>query len=367
MKQHSNIILTFLLMATTVISCGPSNKITVSNVNDYNSLQNASLLYALPLTVFDISVTAEEVITIPGPYAAFADKYLGINNVPKSTGQSWHITSINVSHHIEADPDFLFVIRNVPGSENSDKLHKLIADSCILDLNVFTVNRTQHYSIPYDPNEVLFTDLSVKRNFDSEGKKEISLLLPDTNYTARMASSKGISEKTTEQKAEEAANFLIKLRKRRFKLVAGQYDFMPEGLAMAEALKELERIEKNYLELFIGKHITKAYAEHYTYTPTPLKEIDRPVVLRFSEKNGFHSAREASGIPVVLEVESANKLKGLKTANASVKPGNNIISYRLPDQVAVKLTVGEQTWAEAVCPVYQSGVMVSVDLNNMIK
>jgi len=346
-----------------LISCTPVSKISVSNVNDNNTLQDASLLFALPQTIIDIEVTATETTIIPGPYAMFAEKYLGIKDVPLKQQTIWGISSVGLKHHIEADPDYLFVMINSPGEEDLKTVERLIKDSLILDLNSFTVNSTYSFSAPPEKESILFTDLSIKRNFDLESEGEISLLLPDTNYTASMATKNGITEKTPEQKAEEAANFLIKLRKRRFKLVSGQYDYMPQGEAMSSAIKELERIETEYLSLFIGKRISFARTARFSFTPSSVKESDQSVIFRFSENDGFHGARELSGKPAVLEIQSVNKLKGLRINTSSAKPASGVMAYRIPEQVNVKLSVGEQTWAEAVYPVFQQGVMIAVNLN----
>jgi hypothetical protein len=50
-----------------------------------------------------------------------------------------------------------------------------------------------------------------------------------------------LNQKTLEEKAQEAALFIFKIRKRRFKLLAGQYDVFPEEQALATSVREIKQ------------------------------------------------------------------------------------------------------------------------------
>jgi hypothetical protein len=362
MKGLSGISSLGFLSTMLFLSCAPAGNIAVININDTGSLQPGSFIYALPQTVIDIRVTAEEVTVIPGTYEKYAEKYLGIQNVPAKAEKIWNITKMQMQKHSEADADYVYTLSGINDPDNFPGIARLIKDSLILSSGNFSTNQVYHYAYPLKKSEVQYTDLSVKRNFEAEKDIEVSLVMPDTNYIARPANRNALKEKTIEQKAEEAANFLIKLKKRRFKLVAGQYDYMPEGEAMADALKELSRIEEEYLSLFLGKRVVTEIQRNYQYTPVTGKEADRVVLFKFSPGEGFIDAGETSGIPVVLELKAENKTKGLEQYKLSLKPIYNVLQYRIADQVSVKLLAGEQIWVEANYPVFQYGAMVPMTL-----
>jgi hypothetical protein len=343
-------------------SCAPIGNIAVNNVNDSGSLQAGSFIYALPQTVIDVYVTAEEVTLIPGPYEKFAEKYLGIQNAPANAEKIWNIKSISLKKHTEADPEFIYTLNGTGDPDTYPVLAMLMKDSLVLGPKDFSHDEVHHYVYPPKTNELLYTDLSIKRNFEAEKDIEVSLVMPDTNYQAKPAFKNLLKEKTIEQKAEEAANFIIKLKKRRFKLVAGQYDNMPEGEAMGEALKELSRIEAEYLSLFIGKRILTEVKRSFHYTPVAGKETDWVVLFRFSPDTGLIDARETGGIPVMLEIKADHKTKGLEQYRMPLKPAANIIHYRIADQVTLKLNAGELVWAEANYPIFQWGAMVPVNI-----
>lgn len=360
MKNHLSRKTSAIFLVAIALSCSQSAKISVSHVNETGSVQTGSYLCALPLTVIDVQVKAEQVTLIPGPYYQFADKYLGIQDVPEKSEVKWRIVEMQLSRHSEADPDYIYMLRGVGGTDVEPSLARLVNNGLILEASDFSFDLTFPFNNPVVRDKIPFTDLSIKRNFEAEKDVDISLVMPGADGEPMRRNA--LKEKTLEQKAEEAANFLIKLKKRRFKLVAGQYDYMPEGVAMADALKELSRLEEEYLSLFIGKRTTLLFNRYYRYAPAVDKERNPVVLFRFAENEGFVDAREAAGIPVMLELNDENKTRALEQIRIPLKMPVNQIYCRVADQVAVKLTVGEQIWAEAVYPVFQRGAYVPMDL-----
>ena len=358
--RHSNTIKVILAIWISLLqmSCSSSSKIAVSSVTDTRTLQPGSFIYAIPVTVMDVLVKAEQVTVVPGPYYQYAEKYLGITDVPEKTESYWYIREMVLSSHTEADPDYLFSVTGISEPDAYPGIADLLHDGLILSAKDFSHDQFYNYSFPPEKTYHLYTDLSVKRNFEAEKDVDVSLVMPGSEDNTRQTSRNTLKEKTTEQKAEEAANFLIKLKKRRFKLVTGQNEFTPQDQAMKEALQELARLEETYLSLFIGKRIATPHQKSYSFTPVTGKETDRVVLFRLSESAGFADAREADGIPVVLELEDNNKTRVLEQYRIPLKPIANQLHYRIPDQMKFRLMAGEQIWAEATCPVFQCGAIV---------
>jgi hypothetical protein len=353
---------TALCIAGIMASCAPSGKISVTNINDAGFSQPTASVYSLPQTVIDITVYAEEIEIIPGPYHPYADKYLDIPEATDKPEHIWNITRVEVKHHVETDPDFIFSIQGTYDTGLYPDIAALMRDGLILNPGK-PADQVFYNTFPSDRKEVYFTDNSIKRNFEAEKDVEVSLVMPDTNYLKRPAGRNALKEKTLEQKAEEAANFLIKLKKRRFKLVSGQYDYMPQGTAMADALQELARLEEEYLALFIGKRIVKSHERTFHYTPVTGKTADRIVLYRFSENEGFLDARETRGKPMVAELNTGNKTKGFEQSRIPSKVIENVMFYRLPDQAYLKLIQGESVMSEAIIPLYQAGSLIAVKVN----
>jgi hypothetical protein len=358
MTRRSNygiVAATGLFMA---LSCAPAEKITVRNVSEQGLKQPGSMLYALPQTTMDVCVTAEYTIITPGPYRQYAEKYLGLHDVPVREETHWRITGIHLGSHLETDPDFVYSLEGRLKPGIFPQLDALAADSMVIDLSKPIKHGAFYTGIAAQPGLLPFADLSVKRNFEAEKDLAVSVALPDSGYAVRPAGKKVPREKTLEQKAEEAANFLIKLKKRRFKLISGQYDSMPEGIAMESALAELARLEENYLALFIGKKTVSTISRIYHFTPSVVKKNDRVVLFRFSGEEGFVDARESKGKPVLLEMASAGKTRSFESSQTPGRLSDNSVIYRIPEQVVFRLLDGEALLSETTLPVFQWGVLV---------
>jgi hypothetical protein len=360
-RMHNFKLITPALLSL-VLACSPTGKISVTSVNDSGFRQPGMFLYSLPQTVLDVTVEADETEILPGPYRQYAAKYLGIQDVPSKTEYSWTLKSIKVASHMETDPDFLFAAKGSFQSDIFPGLAKLMQDSMILDLSRTPGKVVTYNSVPEKTPEPYFTDLSIKRNFEAEKNIEVSLVMPDSNYLSRTANKKTLREKTPEQKAEEAANFLIKLKKRRFKMVSGLNDSTPQGEAMNAALQELARLEEAYLSLFIGKKTVYHHQVNYHYTPAIGKKTDRIVLFRFSDNEGFLDARETRGKPVLFDLAGTGKTKGLEQSASFAHLDDNMILYRIPEVVNIKLIYGEAVLSEALIPVFQSGALVRMEL-----
>jgi hypothetical protein len=344
------------------LACSPAGRISVTNVNDSGYRQPGMLLYSLPQSVLDVTVEADETEILPGPYRQYAAKYLGIQDVPSKPEYSWVLTKVKVAMHMETDPDYIFAAQGSIGPDAFPGLVKLIQDSMILDLSRNPSKYITYNNVPEKTPEPYFTDLSVKRNFEADKNVEVSLVMPDSSSATKQAGKKILKEKTPEQKAEEAANFLIKLKKRRFRMVSGLNDTTPQGEAMATALQEMARLEEAYLSLFTGKKTVYHHQFNYHYTPANTKKTDRVVLFRFSDNEGFLDAQETKGKPVLFDFSGTGKIKGLEQSASFAHLDDNMILYRIPDLVNIKLIYGEDVLSEALMPVFQSGALVRMEL-----
>ena len=63
-----------------------------------------TIIYSLPVTTIGLEVTAEHESFVAGPYAKYAQKYLGIEARTESA-DTYTISSIQMHPYIEADPD----------------------------------------------------------------------------------------------------------------------------------------------------------------------------------------------------------------------------------------------------------------------
>jgi len=353
-KRLTIILLTGLLLS----SCHPVQEVetTVAPYVPGNTL-DGKVLYALPRTALVVRVTAVKTIYVPGPFRAYAGKYLGIKPVVTEANTRWSLENAELSSFKEPDPAKYFVIStNGVLAENALVMTKngWLMDIAALpekDVPAFSVTSDEPDGKPY------FTDLSVKRNIVEKKDTVYRMMVSDTGFVRVPVVRKTSEKKTLAQKAEEAANFIIKIRKRRFKLMSGQYDPYPRDEALEFAVKELTRLENEYLALFTGKKVSQKWYYRFIYTPEGASK--QPVIFRFSPQTGVCSSSDCKGIPVYLQYDIREK-NLVKSEITDTGNRQDTLFYRIPELTDVRLLFNDRTLAQKHLLIYQLGPIVQL-------
>jgi hypothetical protein len=142
-------------------------------------------------------------------------------------------------------------------------------------------------------------------------------------------------------------------------------DYYPDGDALNAALKELDRLENEYMDLFIGKKITSTYTASFEFTPSE-KDLHQPYfIFRFNEEKGVLPANDLTGRPIIVELEALKQVESLsnliyKNDNPEEPRYHDKIYYRIPDLVKVKVYDGSSLIAIRKVPVEQYGQIVQI-------
>ncbi len=354
-KKTYKIVLLLLLTSCTV-----SKNFYVTNVQDLTQMDKDAFIYALPRTVINAEVTAVRHITVPGPYHEYADELLGIKDVPHVEQTVWTIDHVKLSDHAEADPDYYYSVKD-PGSDLlKNGIFQLTKNGLIIDASNVGLFSDKLETPSDEVGSVPFLDLSVKRNIIHQNDTIYKKVIRNNAVVKVPMISKQWTKKTLEEKAEEAANFIIKLRKRRFKMLTGQSETIPGGEGMNVAVQELNDLEADYLSLFIGKTTEEDFTRTFQVVPEANRQLTRTVLFRFSESNGFFEPNETNGKPVVIEITDRGTTKSLEhlAYPYSGASAQNVLFYRIPDRADVRLIYGSSVLAEADMNVYQHGAVV---------
>jgi len=330
-----------------------------------------SLVYALPRTILSFEVTAKKTMFRHGPYYRYAERYLGITNASSDDWEEWSITDIVVNSDEEIDPEHYYLLEsNGPLKVNAMTLSK---SGLILTPNPESYNdkQTVQSVVTENPEPLFHTDLSVKRNFEIVYDTNYRFVETDSGFIRVPYLYERTVRLTLEQQAEEAANFIIKIRKRRFKLMSGQYDVFPEGIALQYAVENLTILEKEYVALFVGKYKDEYYKVSYRFIP----EKDPPprphVLFRFSTEFGLLSVNDLTGKPVLLEIAKHGTTtiiddltyKPVEEGEEDIKP----LFYRIPEVAGLRIIDEKKVLAEKDILIYQFGQIVRLPVNFMLK
>lgn len=364
-KNISFFVILFMLNA-----CKNGNYIHVTPLSESSNTDKNHVVYHLPKTSIAFEAEFRKKIFLKGPYSEFAEKYLGIKNVMQIDKTEWNITSIDIKQIFEPDSAFAFLIDakdNVYANNIQLTPDGLIQCINCKNSNFNTLENTiTHYNLDSKFEQIPFTDLSVKSNFLKPNEKKNKKAKKDTSFAEIPIMKKEVLQKTTEMKAQEAAHFIHRLRKRRFKLVSGAYEKFAQQNEVKVLLEELEREEKEYLELFIGK----SYEEYYNFTfyMTPDKNnITTPTLLfRFAPNKGILPLDDLRGNPILVSILKTNNthLNSLYTEkqknNKKRKDALNGFYYRTPELCKIQIFNAQELIASTSLLIPQLGNLQSL-------
>ncbi len=160
-----------------------------------------------------------------------------------------------------------------------------------------------------------------------------------------------------EESARAAADRIYALRKARIELITGEAGENVFGAGLKTALEEIDRMENDYLSLFLGRQIVSSVVKCFTITPSSDKQTY--IVCRFSPQSGVLPDDDLSGQPVILELKPSGTVNTAEIP-VSTKPSKTDRQYRIADEVACRLIFDNKTVAAATLPIFQFGTTVSV-------
>ena len=261
-----------------LVSCKSSSETRVTKIENVNTLSEGGVIYALPRTNLKFTIEASRTDIIPGPYCEYAEKYMGLENVPEEKISIWEITNIKVNTFNDLDPEQYYLLE--PSGKLNFDFNKLIESGHILPVNKSVEDNFENefYGIKNVNNEIVYTDLSVSKYVGKEKVTFYKKVQRDSLFVKVPVTQTQSIYKSFEDKAEEAADFIFMIREKRFELLTGMADYYPEGQSLKAAIEELKRLEDEYLALFIGKSFASDYSASFGFTPTN-KELSQPYIL----------------------------------------------------------------------------------------
>ncbi len=357
-------IKTFIFLSLVVLfSCKSTSETRVSKIENSNLIPESGIIYALPRTNLKFTIEASRTDIIPGPYCEYAEKYMGIEDVPEEEISIWQITDISIHTYNDIDPEQYYILE--PEGKINIDFNKLIQNGNVLPVNKSLESNfaNEFYGINNTENEIVFTDLSITKYVGEEKFTYFKRVQRDSLFAKVPVTQTKSVYKSFEDKAEEAANFIFMIREKRFELLTGMADFYPEGKSLEVAINELNRLENDYLALFIGKRFTSNYSAGFEFAPTET-ELNQPYILfRFSEDRGVLPPNDLRGRPIIVELDKKDQTKNLSylmsdQINREGTVYKDKLYYRIPDVAQVKVFDGNTILATRKVNIEQYGIVV---------
>jgi len=328
--------------------------ITAFAQRQQEQLPSGVVVYALPRTSIQLSVEAIHEVFTAGPYAQFAPKYLGIE-APTENKESFSLKSVDLRWAVEADPARTFTI----AIKDSKAAESFLAMTSTGMVALF--ENSAATAVPWR-----FSNEARIQDFNYRGH-ESHLARESTTFFRNVQTARGfervpvqqsqVVEKNTERRAEEAANAIFNLRKKRMELITGENDAL-SGEAMRAALEEINRMEQEYMSLFVGKSSFDTQSANFEVVPDPTQTRQMYIAFRLSDTQGLLAPDNMGGRPIVLELVSDRRPA---PTNANDNKGRRV-SYRIPEVVQARLLDGQNLLLQTRVPVYQLGRVMTFPL-----
>jgi hypothetical protein len=362
-QMRTKTLLGILFVSLVVFSgCSmPQSSVSTTPYDPEARVRFGQVVYQLPQTTIRVDAKIVRKRYIAGPFAPWAEEYLSIQDVPQKDSVFYSLADLKLSSFNEADPEHAYQL-NTNGQFALDNVFSLTSEGLIADPEGGLVSSDAKYLNRDNENEIYFTDYSVKRNLKWETDTLYKIVFRDSIFVKTPVLKDQIAAKSMKEKAWEASKFIIKTRKRRFKLSAAQYEIYPEGEALEISIKELYKVEDRYMSLFIGKTFSDTMKVSFYYTPEEDVVEQHQELFRFSSGEGI--VERPQGNPVSVSVLHMQKTKSLSDAVLSdeVEP-QSVIMYRVPDHAIVRINYDRHNLLEKRMLINQFGKIISMPVN----
>ena len=307
-----------------------------------------TLVYALPQTVISVEVEAVREDFHAGPYARFAQKYLGVD-ARQADEVTYKVAGVSLTPYTEADPASRYTL--APG-KGLPAFLSLTAQGLIATGD--GQGEAMQWRFTAD-SQGDFADKGVGSNLSSAST---------TLYRSVAGRTVGVQQemvvaKSMEDRAREAADMIFRLRRSRVDIITGDTDATYSGEAMGAAIAEIARLEKEYMSLFIGYSEFQTQKMNYEIIPTRENKNQRYVAFRLSDADGLVSADNVSGKPYLLELVPQELADPAGTGSTK----GTVARYRIPAACSVKLSDGVNILLQTRIPVFQLGTESTFPIN----
>lgn len=321
------------------------------------------LTYSLPSTSITLEVEAVQEKFYAGPYARFAEKYLGIKARQRDE-TSFRLTQIQMLPLLEADQGRRYSV-NVRKGQLDGTFLKL-ASGGFVSFSDANSGEGALWRFTTD-GKGDFSGKGISSNLTSESATLYRNDRKESAYNKVSVQQSMLVEKSLEQRAAETAQMILKLRRQRLQIVTGDTDATYSGEAMGAAIDEITRLEKEYMTLFAGYSDFQTQKMRFEVIPEAGRDSQIYVAFRLSDTAGLVPADNLSGKPVVMEITPQEFSSPVLTEADLKNRREPLVYYRIPAMCTVKLLDGVNLLMQSRMPIFQLGCESSVPANVILK
>ena len=323
------LILTLGLFTALGVYAQETVKVTANKFNGYG------IVYTLPKTAIDVRATVTRSVEKPGPFAQFAQKYLGQSPTVTQERTVWKIENVDILPKGIADPEKRYAIQLKKENRTAFYLNE--------EGMLVSINRAP---APASTRPAPSPEKAAKK--EQKLAAEYAQL-----YTETMLISS-----STRNMAEAAAQQIYLLREYRLDLLTGNSDEIPQGQSFEILLREMDKREALLTSLFLGTVESETLVEDIVIDP----ENKNSVAFRFSERKGILPADDLSGEPIYVSTEVKEVIEAPTDSKGKViAPASNALVYITPGKADVKVSYKGEALCQKEIPMAQLGAAHGID------
>jgi hypothetical protein len=329
------------------------------------------VFYSLPRTVIRIDVNIDRIENYKGPYSEYALKYLGLKNVVMANSVEYKITGMKVTTSQQPDPDQYYFLELAGKLSKDGQAGLLSFTESGLILGTIperndTLAKEEKIINKEEPGLATEKDVfpevfkySADVNFFEKVDTIIRKVNIDTMTLERQYLKRTVVEKSPEQKAKEASDYIVKIKDNRFNLISGfqEVNYNKETLEYMDS--QLKQMEKEYLKLFTGISLHKTLTFSFVYTPNPNQVNTEVPIFKYMKSKGMMELDEPGGKIVTIKVQRSGTTSTVASYLKRGGDANKVhgFYYRIPELARVTVKVDENLTEETQCLVSQLGIV----------
>ncbi len=339
---------------------------------DFQPAEGGGIFYMLPKAGFHFEVLVRQTIKVPGPYAEYAAEYLGLENVITSGQVSYELLEIRLKTFTTQDPDQLFYIVYDEKQSKDERDIQLMFSGSGLFLGtdgypteeMSSSYQLQKHKIPDEDSLNRMFRFLAKENTYIKIDTIVKRISIDTLTIEDVSYKRSNAFITDEQKASEAAEAIMGLRKNQHNLLTGYQEVAYSEGTIRFMYGELKKMENEYLDMFRGKVIHKESTHYSTFVPESDGLDTWTPVFRFSQDKGFEQIDEGNEQPVFIKFEPSDELFALESALQqsanSVDESRNGFFTRIPLMTDISLRIRNDSYYIMKALVPQFGEVMNI-------
>ena len=197
-------ILLAVIAVFTLASCSSSFKVT-HVTKEFKPKNCNGIYYNLPQTFIIVDVTVKKNTLTEGPYAAYAEQYLGIKNAIGKSSMSYELADMKISSSAVQDPNQYYFIELKKNMFSQSKINlELNEFGAIKSVNAIDEKNQNSKKLPENNNKINTQEgvrlhNVINSNIIENTDTIIDKTSQDTAIAGKKTLKKNIEEKTLEQ------------------------------------------------------------------------------------------------------------------------------------------------------------------------